>query len=340
MGSFSNSPGQPVVAEEKRKNRWLVNTVLVGSVLALIGGTIAPVVIPLMTNVGNNAPQTAPSASPSSAASPNSPSSPAPDAPKQQLEELKKLADGYASVLQRSPDDPTALRGLLETRLALVQLGGANISSTIEPLEKLVKLNPQDTKMAVLLAQARQQSGDLEASAQIYRELLQKQPGELEALGGLSALLISQKKPEAAISLLKDTLKEAPKVNQAAAGSVDTAAVQVLLGKVFASEKRFDDAIISFDIAAKDNPQNFQPVFYKASVLKEQGKIDEARPLFLKAASLAPVEFKDQINREANPEASPSPSASPSASPGGSPTPSNKPSNGAPSPLDTKSPAP
>lgn len=291
------------MAEEKRKNRWLVNSVLILATVGLMGVTAFPL-FSMMGNMSSN-----PSTSPSPTAS---------QTPQARQEELKKRAEGYALVLQREPENQTALRGLLETKLELADIPGA-----IEPLTKLVKLNPQDTQMSVLLAQAKQQTGDLEAAAQVYRDVLQKKPGDLDVLGGLSALLVTQQKPEAAISLLKDTLKEAPKVNQAAAGSVDTAAVQVLLGKVFANQKRFDEAIASFDSAAKDNPQNFQPVFYKASVLKQQGKLEDAKPLFSKAASLAPAQFKDQINREANPE------ASPAASPNG-----NSPTGITPAPLD------
>jgi tetratricopeptide (TPR) repeat protein len=279
------------VAEEKRNNRWLLNTVLILATVSLLGVSAFPLFMS-MGNLGSQQP--GPTVS---------------QTPQARQEELKKQAEGYALVLQREPENQTALRGLLETRLALADVKGA-----VEPLEKLVKLNPNDAQMSVLLAQAKQQNGDLESAAQVYRDVLQKKPGDLDVLGGLSALLVTQNKPEAAISLLKDTLKEAPKVNQAAAGSVDTAAVQILLGKVYANQKRYEEAIASFDTAAKDNPQNFQPVYYKASVLKEQGKAEEAKPLFDKAAALAPAQFKDQINRDANPQ------ASPSAIPGGDAT--------------------
>jgi tetratricopeptide (TPR) repeat protein len=276
------------VAEEKRSNRWLVNSVLVLATLALMGVSIFPM-LQATTNVQ-------PSASPQ-----------ATQTPQARAEELKKQADGYAAVLQREPENPTALRGLLEAKLGMGDVKGA-----IEPLEKLAKLNPQETRYSVLLAQAKQQMGDLEGSAQVYRDVLKGKPGNVEALGGLSALLMDQKRPEAAILLLKDTLKEAPKTNQAAPGSVDTLAIQVLLGKVLAADKRYDEAIGIFDGAAKENGQNFQPIFYKAQVLQQQGKTDEAKPLFEKAANMAPVQFKDQILKAANPVP---PEASPTAAP-------------------------
>jgi tetratricopeptide (TPR) repeat protein len=297
------------VAEEKPKNRWLVNTVLVGAVLALLGTAVYPMFMTM--NSMNNKPPAADN--PPATGAPSPIASAAAAAPNQ-VEQLKKEAEAYSLLLERDPENQTALRGLLEARLKLVQMKAGDVKSTIEPLEKMVKLNPQNPGLALLLAQARQQLNEPEAAAQIYREVLQKQPGELDALGGLSALLINQKRPESAVSLLKDTLKEAPNTNKAAPGSVDTAAVQILLGKVYASEKRFDEAIGSFDNAAKDNPQNFQPVYYKAVLLKEQGKLDEAKPLFEKAVALAPAEVKDQINRDAagKPEAG-APGAKPEA---------------------------
>jgi tetratricopeptide (TPR) repeat protein len=283
------------VAEEKPKNRWLVNTVLVGAVLALLGTAVYPMFMTM--NSMNNKPPAADN--PPATGAPSPIASAAAAAPNQ-VEQLKKEVEAYSLLLERDPENQTALRGLLEARLKLVQMKAGDVKSTIEPLEKMVKLNPQNPGLALLLAQARQQLNEPEAAAQIYREVLQKQPGELDALGGLSALLINQKRPESAVSLLKDTLKEAPNTNKAAPGSVDTASVQILLGKVYASEKRFDEAIASFDNAAKDNPQNFQPVYYKAVLLKEQGKLDEAKPFFEKAVALAPAEVKDQINRDAS----------------------------------------
>ena len=50
-------------------------------------------------------------------------------------------------------------------------------------------------------------------------------------------------------------------------------------------------------------------------VLKNQGKTEEAQPLFEKASSLAPSEYKDEINRQRAASATPTPTPEASASP-------------------------
>jgi Flp pilus assembly protein TadD len=290
--AFEDEP----VAE--RKNRWLLNLVLILATVGLLGVSM----VPLLTSAfNNNSPQ--PGSGPNVAQSPEA-----------KKAEIEAQAKGYEEVVKREPGNVTALRGLLEARLKLNDIKGA-----IEPLEKLAKLSPETTEYSILLAQAKQQLDDREGAAQVYRDILKTKQGDLGALSGLSDLLIKQNRPEAAIGLLQDTIKQAPTVNKTQPNSVDVTAVQVLLGKVFATQKRFDEALSVFDEAMKVNPNDFQPVVYKALVLKEQGRGDEATQLFNKASSLAPAQYKDQINQLA---AAPSPGASPTAAPSGAPAPS------------------
>ncbi|MFQ4167494.1 tetratricopeptide repeat protein [Scytonema millei] len=284
------------------RNRWMVNAVLLLAVLAFVGVSM----IPLIAAFNDTQPSRQESSS-------NRSSSTSSD----EKTNLEDAARGYEQVLQREPDNETALRGLIETRLQLIRLKGSNIKEVIEPLERLAKLKPKQTRYAVLLAQAKHQIGDREGAAQVFRSVLENKPGDLDALQGMVALLLDQKRPEAAIGLLQDTLNTAAQANKIQPGSVDTVAVQVLLGNVYDSQKKYAQALNVYDRAIKNDKQDFRPVLAKAMLLKKQGKTEEAKLLFTRAAALAPAQYKDEINKEAATSSSPVPSTTASPTPEG-----------------------
>lgn len=305
----------------QKRNPW-ISVLVVLAILAFFGFSMIPLVNLVLTNNSS-------SSEPTTASSPIMPT--------QELAKLEKQAEGYELVVQREPQNTGALRGLLETRLKLGDIQGA-----IPPLEQIVKLNPEQTDYAVLLAQAKQHVGDKEGAAQSYRSILASKPGNLDALEGLVGLYIQEKRPEAAIGLLQDTLKTATPINDIKPGTVDIISVQLLLGWVYANEKRYTEAIAIYDEAIKANQQDFRPVLAKALILKEQGKVAEAKPLFTTAVSLAPSKYKDQVEQlgkeSTEPKSTPSlkqsptgkesPTSSPEASPSNTSTsPNNKPAS-------------
>ena len=67
-------------------------------------------------------------------------------------QQLQKQARGYEVVLQREPKNQIALQGLVEIRLQMKDFEG-----TIEPMETLVRLNPEQERYKTLLATIKQQ---------------------------------------------------------------------------------------------------------------------------------------------------------------------------------------
>ena len=232
---------------------------------------------------------------------------------KAKIAELESQVKGYELVLQRKPDDRTALTGLIDTKLELAKQGVGSINDTIEPLEKLAKLNPQETKYGILLAQTKQQVGDIEGAATTYRALLESKPGEISALDGLVGLLLEQERPQAAIGLLQDTLENAPKLNEIKTGTIDEVSVRLILGAVYAEQQRYADAIGIYDKAIKSSRDDFRPVLAKAIVLQKQGKNNEAKQLFDAAAQISPSQYRDQIKELASASPSPQVEASPTS---------------------------
>lgn len=311
-----------------KRNRWLIGGVLFIAVAALLAVSFLPFLSGALTRTAT---QSNPASTPGVSA-------------EDQRAELEGRANGYQLVLEREPDNQTALKGLVEARITLGDLKGV-----VEPLEKLVELNPNTPNYAVLLGQTKQRLGDLEGAAQVYRRVLTASPGNMEALQGLVVLLLDQQRPQAAVGLLQDTLKTANQSNEIQPGSIDVISVKLLLGQVYVEQKRYSDAIATYDEAIKDaEAQNqttpdFRPLLAKALVLKEMGKPEEAQPLFDQAMAMAPVQYKDGIQKLAAPAtpATPSPTpetATPPATP--SPTPgvsNNNPEAGSP---ETGTPAP
>ncbi|OBQ39194.1 MAG: Tfp pilus assembly protein PilF [Anabaena sp. CRKS33] len=289
------------------RNRWMVRVVLAFAVVAFVGVSVMPIITTF------NKPQSLPQ---NQANTENQGSS------LQQKSKLEDQARGYELVLQKEPENQTALKGLLQARLQLLSQKGpgevkpTDIQVVIEPLEKLARLNPQKSEYGVLLAQAKQQIGDQEGAAQTYRTILTAKPTDLKALQGMVSLQLNQKRPEAAIGLLEQSLKAAKSANTIQPGSGDVIAIQILLGNVYAFQKQELQAISVYDQAINQDSQDFRPVLAKAMLFKQQGKLAEAKPLFDKARALAPAEYKDEINKVAavsapNSTSSSSPTASP-----------------------------
>jgi tetratricopeptide (TPR) repeat protein len=211
---------------------------------------------------------------------------------------LQGTIDGYKAVLEREPENQTALAGIIEAKVALGDLEGS-----VEPLEKLAALNPDTPEYSILLAQTKQQLNDLEGAAQIYRRVLTKNPGSVPALEGLVALLVSQDRATAAVGLLQDTLNTADQTNELAPGSVDKLSVKLLLGQVYVEQQKYDDALKMYDEAIADakaaspTQPDFRPTLAKGLVLQEKGDTTAAKTLFDEALGMAPTQYKDGVQK-------------------------------------------
>ena len=211
----------------------------------------------------------------------------------QELTKLEAEASGYQKVLEREPNNGTALNGLLKIRLQQKDIPGA-----IAPLEKLAELYPEQTEYTILLAQAKQQMTDYEGAAMAYNQVLSSHPGDIYALGGMTNLYVIQDLPERAIALLKKTIKLAENDDSQTATSIDKEAVELLLGELYTNQERYGEAIALYDELNQANQDDFRPILAKALVLERQGDFKAAKPVLEKAYVAAPSAYKDQIGNQ------------------------------------------
>jgi len=240
-----------------KRNHWLyVNSVVL--LLALLLFSLVPLfngIWQINQNTSNNSPN--------------------PDS-----ELLQSQASGYEMVLQREPDNQTALEGLLDIKFKQGDLIGV-----IPPLKRLAQINP--TYMT-LLAQTQQQAGDLGGASTTYRNILDKEPGNINALKGLSDLLVLQGRSPEAIDLVQNTLK----INNP---NINTTSVQLVLAEIYLQQKQKPQALKIYEQAIEANTEDFRPILAKALLLKSDGEKQKAKELLEKALNLAPEVYKSSI---------------------------------------------
>ena len=261
------------IVSQRTARQWIINGVLIVVTLSFLGISIAPLIGGIFAPPAQQATKDA---------SQNT----------SEQERLKNQIEGFEAVLKSDPKNQTALRGLVDLRN---QLG--NTKATIEPLQTLAESYPDQPEYRMILAKTFLQLKDPKNAAAEYRKILTTKPGYIPALQSVVGMELADKRPEAAIGILQDTLKTAETANKIQANTVDIGSVRWILGEVYRQQNRLDDAIATFDVMIKDNAKDFRPYIGKGQLRQVQGKGDEAKKLFDKGLELAPPEFKDEVKR-------------------------------------------
>ena len=261
------------IVSQRTARQWIINGVLIVVTLSFLGISIAPLIGGIFAPPAQQATKDA---------SQNT----------SEQERLKNQIEGFEAVLKSDPKNQTALRGLVDLRN---QLG--NTKATIEPLQTLAESYPDQPEYRMILAKTFLQLKDPKNATAEYRKILTTKPGYIPALQSVVGMELADKRPEAAIGILQDTLKTAETANKIQANTVDIGSVRWILGEVYRQQNRLDDAIATFDVMIKDNAKDFRPYIGKGQLKQVQGKEDEAKKLFDKGLELAPAEFKDEVKR-------------------------------------------
>jgi tetratricopeptide (TPR) repeat protein len=192
-------------------------------------------------------------------------------------------------------------------------------------LQTLADTFPDQPEYRMTLARTYIELKDPKNASAEYRKILTTKPGFIPAIQSIVSMELTDKRPEAAIGILQDTLKTAETANKVQANTVDTGSVRWILGEVYRQQNRLDESIATYDQMIKENAKDFRPYVGKAQLKQVQGKDDEAKKLFDKGLELAPSEFKDEVKRLATLTPQKKPFIDPAQAPSSAPeTPTKK----------------
>jgi cellulose synthase operon protein C len=135
-------------------------------------------------------------------------------------------AVAFRKALDKSPSTDIA------KRLHLALLGSGNAAEAERWAEQWRQKHPDDTSFLVHLADAAMVRGELDMAERLYREVLQRVPGNALAMNNVAYVMVKRSKP-GALAMAEEAARLAPR----------SAAVLDTLAEAYAQDKQFAKAI-------------------------------------------------------------------------------------------------
>jgi cellulose synthase operon protein C len=142
------------------------------------------------------------------------------------MRNFSPAAVAFRKALDKAPSTEIA------KRLHLALLGGGNTAEADRWAEQWRRKHPDDTSFVVHVADAAMVRGELDAAERLYREVLQRLPGNALAMNNVAYVMVKQGKP-GAIAIAEEAARLAPR----------SPAVLDTLAEAFALDKQFAKAI-------------------------------------------------------------------------------------------------
>jgi tetratricopeptide (TPR) repeat protein len=157
------------------------------------------------------------------------------------LNRLQEAATSYLSALKLNALDVKSnmYLGMVYTALGRADLG-------LPYVRKAAELDPKNAHAAANLAVVLDTLGDYPAAELSYRRALELDSTRVEVVINLAGCLVSQKRYKEAISLYEQALR----LN-------DSTLLRQRYGNTLVAAGQFDEAIVQFNAALKQNPANY-----------------------------------------------------------------------------------
>ncbi|KAF8093756.1 hypothetical protein N665_0379s0041 [Sinapis alba] len=193
------------------------------------------------------------------------------------LEEEEKALEEH---LATHPPDVDSLRSLME-----VKIRSRKLTEAIEVVDRLIKLEPEESEWPVLKANIFTYSGEIDSAKSSFEEILAKDPLRVEAYHGLvmaySDAGLDLKEVE---SRIEEAMLRCKKENN----QNDFRDFKLLVAQIRVIEGKHSEALKLYRELVKEEPGDFRPYLCQGVIYTLLKKKDKAEEQFGKFRELVP----------------------------------------------------
>ncbi|KAG2334997.1 hypothetical protein Bca52824_006194 [Brassica carinata] len=208
----------------------------------------------------------------------------APIAPPQESIETDQISPSEEAALEKhlasNPNDIEALQSLMK-----IKLQSKNLDQSLEILNRLISLDPEEQEWRILKAQVQTYGGDFDSATKGFEEILARDPLRVEAYHGL-VMAYSDSEPK--LSELEGRIGEAIERCRKEDKKKDFRDFMLLIAQIRVMEGNPGEALRVYQELVKDEPRDFRPYLCQGLIYTLLKKKDEAEKQFEQFRKLVP----------------------------------------------------
>ncbi|KAF8118930.1 hypothetical protein N665_0002s0230 [Sinapis alba] len=182
--------------------------------------------------------------------------------------------------LASNPNDLEALQSLMK-----IKLQSKNLDQSLEILNRLISLDPEEQEWQILKAQVQTYGGDFDSATKGFEEILAKDPLRVEAYHGL---VMAYSDSESKLSELEGRISEAIEKCKKEDKKKDFRDFMLLIAQIRVMEGNPSEALRVYQELVKDEPRDFRPYLCQGLIYTLMKKKDEAEKQFEQFRRLVP----------------------------------------------------
>lgn len=166
-----------------------------------------------------------------------------------------------------------------------IKLQSKNLDQSLEILNRLISLDPEEQEWRILKAQVQTYGGDFDSATRGFEEILSRDPLRVEAYHGL---VMAYSDSESKLSELEGRIGEAIERCRKEDKKKDFRDFMLLIAQIRVMEGNPGEALRVYQELVKDEPRDFRPYLCQGLIYTLLKKKDEAEKQFEQFRKLVP----------------------------------------------------